>query len=211
MLQNVTQTFKNEWPSNLIMEDISQSCQHYVVLAQDQELALSGTEELWLLSANHRRMHSATRHLKNRKFRSMGCFSGSFLMPQWEMPMKSHWGPQFPHTEVCPQHNRILRIHPRLSKPTLAQLVRNLMSGLLDLLAELIRSGSIHRTHPMQTDPDARHQQRAFKHNSAITRGMEVREAGELHVSMDQLCTHKHRPGAKIKAKALCQTGSELL
>lgn len=66
MLQNVTQTFKNEWPSNLIMEDISQSCQHYVVLARDQELALSGAEELWLLSANHRRMHSATQHLKNK-------------------------------------------------------------------------------------------------------------------------------------------------
>lgn len=37
------------------MEDISQSCQHYVVLARDQELALSGAQELWLLSANHRR------------------------------------------------------------------------------------------------------------------------------------------------------------
>lgn len=52
MLQTATQSFKNEWPSNLIMEDISQSCQHYVVLAYDQELALSGAEELLLLSAN---------------------------------------------------------------------------------------------------------------------------------------------------------------
>lgn len=36
------------------MEDISRSCQHYVVLACDQELALSGAEELLLLSANAR-------------------------------------------------------------------------------------------------------------------------------------------------------------
>lgn len=34
------------------MEDISRSCQHYVVLACDQELALSGAEELLPLSAN---------------------------------------------------------------------------------------------------------------------------------------------------------------
>lgn len=84
------------------MEDISQSCQHYVVLAHDQELALSGTEELWLLSANHRRMYSATPHLKKRKFRSVGCFSCSFLMPKWEISLESHWGSQFSHTEVCP-------------------------------------------------------------------------------------------------------------
>lgn len=66
------------------------------------------------------------------------------------------------------------------------------MSGLLNLLAELIHSGSIHGTHPTKTDPDARHHQTALKDHGAKTRGMEGMKAGELHMSMDQLCTHKH-------------------
>lgn len=84
------------------------------------------------------------------------------------------------------------------------------MSGPLNLLAELIHLGSIHRTHPTQTDPDGRHHQTAFKHHGARTRGMEGVKAGELHESMDQLRTYKHQPGGKTKAKALCQKGSEL-
>lgn len=84
------------------------------------------------------------------------------------------------------------------------------MSGLLNLLAELIHAGSICRTHPMQTDPDARHHHTAFKHG-ATSRAMEGMKAGELHASMDQFCMPQHQPGAKIKANALCQSGSELL
>lgn len=99
------------------MEDIFHSCQHYVVLAHDQELALSEVLQfqLWLLSVNHRRMHSATQHSKTRKFRSVGCFSCSFLMPKWEMTLESHW--KTPGARVFPQRfvlstTASLRIYP---------------------------------------------------------------------------------------------------
>ena len=69
------------------MEDISQSCQHYVVLASDQELALSGAEELLLLSAKAGEDALHYPVVKTRKFRTVGCFYYSFLMPQWKIPM----------------------------------------------------------------------------------------------------------------------------
>lgn len=209
MLQNVTQTFKNEWPSNLIMEDISQSCQHYVVLAHDQELALSGAEELWLLSANHRRMHSATQHLKTESLGLWAALFAVFLCHSGRCHWKVTGGPIFPTQRFVLSTTASLRTHPTNTGTVCEK--SHVWPFKSASRADPLRIHPRDSSHGRQTDPDARHHQTASKHHSATARGMEGMKAGELHVSTDQLWTHKHRPGAKVKANTLCQSGSELL